>query len=342
MSNGNTARERQIIKNTTPSPAAVGSYGGGEDFGSPFGGGSTYDPPGTTNEAAVPYGGPPSAYNIPVDTGGGTDTGDNIIFNQGAAETEDTSSGFPMNLDAYNKLYGGNVYDYLVGAGVDIGDMLEHGGAENPDLIKLMQEIQANKSGFYVEPFKGEAGFKNIGDSDWDASMNVNPMNQSVGFTIGTAFQEGGLASLANPHVGERDQRTEDYRRILDRAMGGMQGLGGGLGGLEGLGSMGQAQMSQPSQPFGATRENELEQLEAWGNAPHHVDPPNIGFHGEKIPAPLYNKIIKYLEGVSPAERTLLEEMINRKGLERFKDKFRDKYDNYPCLTPPRSEPIEV
>ena len=32
-----------------------GSYGGGEDFGSPFGGGSPYSPPSTASEANVPY-----------------------------------------------------------------------------------------------------------------------------------------------------------------------------------------------------------------------------------------------------------------------------------------------
>tara|TARA_Y100000310_G_scaffold248266_1_gene254078 strand:+ start:1149 stop:2030 length:882 start_codon:yes stop_codon:yes gene_type:complete len=32
-----------------------GSYGGGEDFGSPFGGGSPYSPPSTVSEADVPY-----------------------------------------------------------------------------------------------------------------------------------------------------------------------------------------------------------------------------------------------------------------------------------------------
>ena len=32
-----------------------GSYGGGEDFGSPFGGGSPYSPPSTTSEANVSY-----------------------------------------------------------------------------------------------------------------------------------------------------------------------------------------------------------------------------------------------------------------------------------------------
>ena len=73
-----------------------------------------------------------------------------------------------------------------------------------------------------------------------------------------------------------------------------------------------QSPMSPPpmTKPFGATRENVAEQLEAYRNAPVHVDPPNIGFFGEQIPAPLVDRAMKYLEGLEPSERAVVEEMI--------------------------------
>jgi hypothetical protein len=73
-----------------------------------------------------------------------------------------------------------------------------------------------------------------------------------------------------------------------------------------------QSPMSPPpmTKPFGATRENVAEQLEAYRNAPVHVDPPNIGFFGEQIPAPLFDRAMKYLEGLEPSERAVVEEMI--------------------------------
>ena len=73
-----------------------------------------------------------------------------------------------------------------------------------------------------------------------------------------------------------------------------------------------QKPMSPPPMPksFGATRENVADQLEAYRNAPVHVDPPNIGFFGEQIPAPLFDRAMKYLEGLEPSERAVVEEMI--------------------------------
>ena len=82
------------------------------------------------------------------------------------------------------------------------------------------------------------------------------------------------------------------------------------------LGEMGAQQkpMSPPPMPksFGATRDNPMDQLEAFRNAPMHVDPPNIGFFGEMIPAPLFDRAMKYLDSLPPSERTLMEEMIQR------------------------------
>jgi len=58
-----------------------GSYGGGEDFGSPFAGGSPYSPPSTASEAHVPYnpGEGPRGGDTPVQTG---------IFQQGDPNDE--------------------------------------------------------------------------------------------------------------------------------------------------------------------------------------------------------------------------------------------------------------
>ena len=313
---------------TDPTPT-VGSYGGGEDFGSPYGGGEG-QPPGTTNEAAVPYGGPPSAYNIPVDTGG--NILDDLILNQ---DVQDDQGSTGQNWYGNYFGFGNSPYDLLLAQGLSVGDMLEHEGAETVDPESVWKEqleaLSAEESGPYADFLKGEFGVKNIGGTPWNFDAQLNPRGDSTFMFNRPLNAEGGLASLANPHV---DRQTElDYGHVLDR---GKRRLGGRR-----IGPMGPWASDKPSDepispPFGATRENELEQLEAWGNAPHHVDPPNIGFKGEKIPAPLYNRIMKYLEGVSPAERTLLEEMINKKGLERFKEKFFDMKESKNI------QPIEV
>ena len=70
--------------------------------------------------------------------------------------------------------------------------------------------------------------------------------------------------------------------------------------------------VEKPRKSFGATRENVGEQLEAFRNAPHHVDPPNIGFMGEQIPAPLFDRAMKYLDRLPPSERAVIEEMFRK------------------------------
>ena len=243
---------------------------------------------------------------------------DNLILNQNPDVQE--SSGQKWYGNHFG--FGDSPYDLLLGQGLSVGDMLEHEGAETVDPESVWKEqleaLSAEESGPYADFLKGEFGVKNIGGTPWNFDAQLNPRGDSTFMFNRPLNAEGGLASLANPHV--------DPRR----------GRGGGRSGRPDPYATHGMYEPKISPPFGATRENELEQLEAWENAPHHVDPPNIGFKGEKIPAPLYNRIMKYLEGVSPAERTLLDELINREGLKNFKEKFFDMRDQKNI------QPIEV
>jgi len=105
------------------------------------------------------------------------------------------------------------------------------------------------------------------------------------------------------------------------------------------LGEMGAQQkpMSPPPMPksFGATRDNPMDQLEAFRNAPMHVDPPNIGFFGEMIPAPLFDRAMKYLDSLPPSERTLMEEMIQRGIFQKRQQEMlemQDKMEAQPTM----------
>ena len=105
------------------------------------------------------------------------------------------------------------------------------------------------------------------------------------------------------------------------------------------LGEMGAQQkpMSPPPMPksFGATRDNPMDQLEAFRNAPVHVDPPNIGFFGEMIPAPLFDRAMKYLDSLPPSERALMEEMIQRGIFQKRQQEMlemQDKMEAQPTM----------
>ena len=105
------------------------------------------------------------------------------------------------------------------------------------------------------------------------------------------------------------------------------------------FGEMGAIQkpMSPPPMPksFGATRDNPMDQLEAFRNAPMHVDPPNIGFFGEMIPAPLFDRAMKYLDSLPPSERQLMEDMIQRGIFEKRKQEMlemQDQMESQPTM----------
>tara|TARA_R100001082_G_scaffold110912_1_gene92353 strand:- start:43 stop:1011 length:969 start_codon:yes stop_codon:yes gene_type:complete len=291
------ARERYIAKSNTP---AIGSYGGGEDFGSPFGGGQG-QPPGTTNEASVPYGGSTPTVAPPPSGGGGGDNLDNIVLNttgSGATGGEDKSGSayFTSQLDAFDfqpKFGIDNYYQYLMDKEEATG-----GGFINPYKQNLIANepaeadfMPSNQQGFDLNPLPeilggGDSGIGYKGDNfsfNLDVDPNINLGNMSASPTAKAmfkySFDEGGP-------VGEPE---------IDQS---------------GIASLYPEMSERPSKPFGATRENVGEQLEAFRNAPVHVDPPNIGFFGEKIPAPLFDKAMKYLESLPPSERAVIEEMI--------------------------------
>lgn len=294
------ARERYIAKSNTP---AIGSYGGGEDFGSPFGGGQG-QPPGTTNEASVPYGG--STPTVAPPPSGGGDNLDNIVLNttgSGATGGEDKSGSayFTPQLDAFNfqpKFGIDNYYQYLMDQEEATG-----GGFINPYKQNLIANEPAeadftpsSQQGFnYSITNPNKLSYTTAGGGTFTGQVGLD--NLSLMFK--QPFQEGG--PVGEPEIdqsGIASLYPEMSNTVnIERAQQDIEKL--------------ISEMSErPSKPFGATRENVGEQLEAFRNAPVHVDPPNIGFFGEKIPAPLFDKAMKYLESLPPSERAVIEEMI--------------------------------
>jgi hypothetical protein len=365
------ARERYIAKSNTP---AIGSYGGGEDFGSPFGGGPN-QPPGTTNEAAVSYGGIPPTN---TGSGGGGSDDNNNLDNLVLAQQGDTGSGasggesaplYGIGLDSFRDITGSNIgrkgmdnifslmedapatgfNDYYNNLKLGDSANVNTGFDINPTGMDLpvLGEKKGQGVGYYGENFSAtmpdfnQLQFqKNVGPGTVtgtydDGGYGINysmPLGNAQGGPIskydeggpvgGPEIDQSGIASLypsglRNPHV---DEESRYYNPI-------------------GKGKPPQALLKcclkEPSKPFGATRENVGEQLEAFRNAPHHVDPPNIGFFGEKIPAPLFDRAMKYLDSLPPSERAVVEEMIQRSIFEKRKQEMlemQDKMEAEPTM----------
>jgi hypothetical protein len=336
------ARERYIAKSNTP---AIGSYGGGEDFGSPFGGGPN-QPPGTTNEAAVSYGGIPPTN---TGSGGGGSDDNNNLDNLVLAQQGDTGSGasggesaplYGIGLDSFRDITGSNIGR----KGMDnIFSLMEDAPAtgynDYYNNLKLGDSANVN-TGFDINPIGldlpvlGEKKGQGVGYYGKNFSATMPDFNQlqfqkNVGpGTVTGTYDDGGYGI--------------NYSMPLGNAQGGpisKYDEGGPVGGPEidqsGIASLYPEMSERPSKPFGATRENVGEQLEAFRNAPHHVDPPNIGFFGEKIPAPLFDRAMKYLDSLPPSERAVVEEMIQRSIFEKRKQEMlemQDKMEAEPTM----------
>ena len=276
------ARERYIAKSNTP---AIGSYGGGEDFGSPFGGGQG-QPPGTTNEASVPYGGSTPTVAPPPSGGGGGDNLDNIVLNT-------TGSGATGGEDKSGSAYFTPNYDLIDGGpkfGID-------------NFYQYMMDQEEATGGSFINPYKQNLIANEPAEADFTPSSQQG-FNYSITNPNQLSYTTAGGGTFTG-QVG-LDNLSLMFKQPFQE--------GGPVGEPEidqsGIASLYPEMSERPSKPFGATRENVGEQLEAFRNAPVHVDPPNIGFFGEKIPAPLFDKAMKYLESLPPSERAVIEEMI--------------------------------
>ena len=63
--------------------------------------------------------------------------------------------------------------------------------------------------------------------------------------------------------------------------------------------------------PFGGTRERVLDQVEAFDNAPVHMEEPNINMYGKSVPLTIARKAQKYMQSLDPVKRGLVQEMLD-------------------------------
>ena len=218
------------------------------------------------------------------------------------------------------------IYDYAEGGSVDPSDfrtiikILEAGG--NPDEY-MAEGGPAKKKGGILDALKK---FLNKIDPNNFMPYPFGPMDKNEERTPSAPPPE--LRDIPPTMEAAEGGPVDSPDKEQNKEMGDRQ-----------LGEMGATQkpMSPPPMPksFGATRDNPLDQLEAFRNAPVHVDPPNIGFFGEMIPAPIFDRAMKYLDSLPPSERTLMEEMIQRGIFQKRQQEMlemQDKMEAQPTM----------
>ena len=74
--------------------------------------------------------------------------------------------------------------------------------------------------------------------------------------------------------------------------------------------------------PFGGTRENVMDQVEAFDNAPVHMEEPMVGMYGEKVPLTIARKVQNYMEELDPVKRDMIQEMMNMFQVKKQQEKM--------------------
>ena len=247
-----------------------------------------YTPPGPGSHPG-PAGGPPPQDDDPLNvTGSGATGGDDTTGSAYFAPNYDLIGGGP-------KFGFDNYANWLMLQNEATADQFTPQYTQNlianePAEANLMPTIPTDNTGWDLNPLPGQG----------DSGIGYQGDNFSFGLNVDPNLNLGNMS--INPTA------TADFKYSFDE--------GGPVGGPEidqsGIASLYPEMAESPREPFGATRENVGEQLEAWRNAPHHVDPPNIGFMGEQVPAPLFDRAMKYLDSLPPSERAVIEEMFRK------------------------------
>jgi hypothetical protein len=336
MNGREEAIRRNATKNITP---AVGSYGGGEDFGSPFGGG-VGQPPGRTNEAAVPYGGPPSAYppsgDPPSIGGGGGDTGS--VSSGGSGSGSKGPAGMTLDqIRLFNLITDANID--ILGTRGGIGNMR----TKSMDSLSLTDEQQMEDL-FKIEAKQLDTTPLNLQDKinnaifGQDTAAGEFGLNkEGLGFITGSGTEYGIKPTFNEGNLGFNIGLTKPFN--WGKAQGGPVGLmslpqGYANGGevIEGEDTM------EELTPFGGTRERVMDQVEAFDNAPHHIEEPMIGMWGEKIPLTTARRVQKYMQGMDPVKRGLIEEMMQMFSMKKMMEQQQDQQQKGQYFGPQPNE----
>ena len=109
------------------------------------------------------------------------------------------------------------------------------------------------------------------------------------------------------------DKESDEYRQEKNREK---------MKSLEDKMSRMEAAEGGEAKPFGGTRENVMDQIEAFDNAPVHMEEPMVGMYGEKVPLTIARKVQNYMEGLDPVKKGMIQEMMNMFQVKKQQEKM--------------------
>jgi|TARA_R110000824_G_scaffold398603_1_gene602827 hypothetical protein len=85
-----------------------------------------------------------------------------------------------------------------------------------------------------------------------------------------------------------------------------------------------ESETMEESTPFGGTRENIMDHIEAFDNAPMHMEEPMVGMYGEKVPLSIARRVQGYMEGLDPVKRNMIQETMNMFRMKKMLEEQQD------------------
>ena len=253
------------------------------------------------------------------------------------------------NLDTQNPLITGNPLktstiqpnDYTI-MKPDINTQTTDPNVQVTDKYQLLGGD--NKTGFQYnvkKPNEISYDFENLGS----LSGKVSPSGAAINYSIPTnqlfnifRAQGGpvGLMSLPQGYAAGGGVDPSDWR-VLEQiiaAGGNPEDYGYENGGEV----MEESETLEESTPFGGTRERVIDQVEAFDNAPHHIEEPMIGMWGEQIPLTTARRVQGYMEGLDPVKRGLIEEMMQMFHMKNMMEKHQEQQETGQFFGPQPKE----
>ena len=218
------------------------------------------------------------------------------------------------------------------------------------DLKSTIQDKVNNVIGF--KALGGDFGLNDEGygytSGSGNTQLGINPSLNGFNLGLSTSFAHGGPVGLMSlPHdyadggqvmpatsyidptaddyflreLGQYmkrympgyDKESDEYRQEKNREK---------MKSLEDKMSRMEAAEGGEAKPFGGTRENVMDQIEAFDNAPVHMEEPMVGMYGEKVPLTIARKVQNYMEGLDPVKRDMIQEMMNMFQVKKQQEKM--------------------
>ena len=296
-------------------------------------------------------GAPNPGYTPPGGGGGGGDppvTGGN---DQGGGDTGSGSSGGSgskgpagMTLDQIR------LFNQITGANIDI---LETGGGYTNLWDKSKAGLSVNDSQTMEDLFKIEAKQLDTTPLNLQDKINKDYLGQDLGPFGELSLNEQGLGgttdsgidygikpNFSGDHLGVKIGASIPTNKLFNIFKEGgpvglmslPQGYANGGEVIEGEDTM------EELTPIGGTRERVRDQVEAFDNAPHHIEEPMIGMWGEKIPLTTARRVQKYMQGMDPVKRGLIEEMMQMFSMKKMMEQQQDQQEKGQYFGPQPNE----